>query len=100
LPGHDGTVRTLGWQPNTYRLASGGGRLRESAVKISDLTRNEPTKHVRVKGLIRALAWSPDGRWIATGAQAVAESGDALRVWTAAGEPAPTPVLSDLSFVT
>jgi WD40 repeat protein len=118
LRGHSGTVRQLAWSPDSKRLASGSGDPLQmirpdgswgtaAEVCVWDVEAEEllDTLHTDAV-LISALAWSPDGKWIASaGGPAPAEkgTGDRILVWDAAtsalvhvlrGHGAPVPQLA------
>jgi WD40 repeat protein len=62
---HPSTVADIQWQPGKLALASAAyGQL-----ALWDPGRAEPTRLFRWKGSMLVLAWSPDGKYIATGDQ-------------------------------
>jgi WD40 repeat protein len=62
---HASTVADIAWQPKAEILASAAyGQL-----SLRRTTTSEPYRRYQWKGSMLALAWSPDGRYIATGDQ-------------------------------
>lgn len=64
FPAHQGSVRSVAWNPRGDRLASGGG---ESIVKLWDP--NSGVELVRMQGhqhSVVCVAWSPDGKRLAS----------------------------------
>ncbi len=67
--GHTQLVHTLGWSPDSKRIASGGG---DATVQVWDavdgkhsFTYQGHSDHQY--GAVHTLAWSPDGNCIASG---------------------------------
>ena len=75
-PPHPSTIADIRWRPRSHELASAAyGRL---ALWKPD--KPEPTRAFEWKGSMLTLAWSPDGRYIATGDQTSGRFG--LYRWT------------------
>lgn len=83
LPDHPSTIADIRWKPGSRALASAAyGRL---ALWMPD--RDEPVRRFEWKGSMLVLAWSPDGRYIATGNQDSTvhfwetKTGEDLQMW-------------------
>jgi WD40 repeat protein len=63
--GHESTVTAIGWLPGSEQLLS----ICYGAVRFLRPGRGEPPRTLRWKGSLLALAISPDGSFIVTGAQ-------------------------------
>lgn len=63
--GHESTITALAWLPGTEQLLS----ICYGMVRFLRAGRAEPTRELRWKGSLLALAVSPDGSFIVTGAQ-------------------------------
>jgi WD40 repeat protein len=64
-PPHPSTIADIRWRPRSHELASAAyGRL-----SLWKHDKPGPTRSFEWKGSMLALAWSPDGRYIATGDQ-------------------------------
>lgn len=61
---HADVVNVVAHAPRGYRFASGG---REGIVAFWESGLTRPLKVAMVPSEVRALAWSPDGRWVAAG---------------------------------
>lgn len=96
LAGHTGPVAVLAWAPDGARFAttSGANGSPDTTVRLWDAD-GRPLAAVEEPALVRTLAWSPDGRMLATGA-----ADGTVRLRDTAGAPrvtfdlAPDPVLS------
>ena len=77
VSGHTGTVLSLAFKPNSYRLASGS---RDDTVRIWDVGNNTNLRHVRTlrghTSTVNSVAWSPDGRTLAS-----ASRDGTVRLW-------------------
>jgi WD40 repeat protein len=85
MSGFQGKVQTLAWHPRQLTLAASGG----SDISLWDCTGNGPAGKAPLQLLghlknVRTLAYSPSGRWLASGG----EDGEVL-IWDALS---PTPV--------
>jgi WD40 repeat protein len=71
---------TIAVSPDGTRLASNGGG---TALRVWDTTSRQALLHLEEEGVTHALAWGPDGAWIAGGTDRH------IRLWEAAnGRPA------------
>jgi WD40 repeat protein/tRNA A-37 threonylcarbamoyl transferase component Bud32 len=100
LNGHAAGVTSLAFRPDGLRLASGS---EDGVVKIWDATKGSESIRIVADATVRytGLAFSPDGRWVATATQDFANAAGApgattgervVRLWEAA-DGAPGPVL-------
>lgn len=62
---HDSTVTAISWLPGTEQLVS----ICYGAVRFLRVGRSDPARELRWKGSLLALAVSPDGSYLTTGAQ-------------------------------
>jgi WD40 repeat protein len=67
-PDHPSTIADIQWQPGTATLASAAyGKL-----SLWETAKSEPVREFAWQGSMLALAWSPDAKYIAAGAQSCA----------------------------
>ena len=64
-PEHSSTIADIQWKPRSRELASAS----YSCVSLWTPDRSEPLRQFRWKGSQLVLAWSPDGKYLATGDQ-------------------------------
>jgi WD40 repeat protein len=64
-PNHPSTVADIRWKPGTHELASAA----YGELTLWNPEKSEPIRVCKWKGSMLVLAWSPDGKYIATGDQ-------------------------------
>ncbi|MGZ3420590.1 MAG: WD40 repeat domain-containing protein [Polyangiales bacterium] len=74
---HGGGAMSLAWSPTTDILATSG---QDGTAKIFS-AKGELLATLPSNGWVEHVAWSPDGRWLATAA------GKQVRIWTREGAP-------------
>ena len=77
-PGHSGGVLAVAFSPRELLLATAG---QDGHTRLLDADGTELASLPGKGGWVDQLAWSPDGRLLAT------SSGRVLRLWTSRGEP-------------
>lgn len=82
-PLHNSTIADIVWKPNSTVLTSAS----YSTIRFFEPVQAEVMREFSWKGSILAIAWSPNGRFIATGDQDstvhfwFADSGEELQMW-------------------
>ncbi len=73
--GHTGTVNSVAWSPNSQRLASADSDGTIGTVRVWDSSSGHTLLTKVYADHVSRIAWSPDGRWIASA------SGVTIEVW-------------------
>ncbi|MBI1748958.1 MAG: WD40 repeat domain-containing protein [Acidobacteria bacterium] len=78
-------IRWIAWSPDSARLVSGGGRV----IRLWDVTTGDRiTSLPGHSGTIESVAWSPEGRYIASAATDYLLNDRSIRIWDKdTGEP-------------
>lgn len=81
LSGHTGRIMSLDWNPDGERVISGSA---DFTARIWDLRSRRSVAELKMQDWVRSVAYSPNGRWIATGSGSgfVAAEG-AVQLWDA-----------------
>jgi WD40 repeat protein/predicted Ser/Thr protein kinase len=77
LRGHTRAIYPVAFSPDCHWIASGGW---DSKVRLWDAATGEPCAILPHPGIVRTLAFGPDGRWLVSGG----DGDDRFRIWDVA----------------